>query len=181
MKRVARLEDLPYYTSPPIQFVHTQQGAINAGTYPFALTKVAVTNDIQVTDNTMIYIRDISFYADIKKEDYQLALKLLAGTVDVPRLSLYFGGNAGVPILRNPIHLGDYFRAQPYRLLVMPKQTPNALTAAIQGTLQQHAGLAGIIEVNLTAEIYCQEISDDEFIKALLKKYPGIRDEGLYL
>lgn len=179
--RVARIEDLPYYTSPPIQFVHTQQAVLNAGTYPLALNKVTMQNTVQLSDNSLIYIRDMSFYADIERDNYQRALQLAAGTVDVPRLSLYFSGNASNPILRNPVFLGDYFRNQPYRLLKMPKATPNTIDAAIQGTLQQHAGLAGIAQINLTVEVYCQEIVDDAFIAAVTKKYPQVQNEGVYL
>lgn len=182
MIRVARIEDLPYYTSPPIQFIHTQQAALTLGTYPFLLNKTVMTNsNSQLTDNSLIYIRDISFYADVPVLDYQRALKLAAGTVNIPRLSLYMGGNAGVPMLRNPVYLGDYFREQSYRLLIMPKFTPNDILASINGTLQQHAGLAGIVEINITVELFCQEIVDDAFIEAVTRKYPQIKNQGIQL
>lgn len=179
MKRVARMEDLPYYSSPPIQFIHTQQGALALGVYPFVIAKAAMQNTIQLSDNSLIYIRNISFYADVPELDYQMALQLAAGTVNIPRLSIYFSGNASVPLLRNPVFLGNYFREQDYRMLVRPKVTPNTIQAAIQGTLQQHGGLAGIGQVNLTVEIYCQEIVDDNFVSAITKKYPAIENGGL--
>jgi len=179
MTRVARLEDLPYYSSPPIQFIHTQQGALALGTYPFVIAKVVMQNTIQLSDNSLIYIRNISFYADVPELDYQLALQLAAGTVNIPRLSIYFSGNASVPLLRNPIFLGNYFREQDYRILVRPKVTPNTIQAAIEGTLQQHGGLAGIGQINLTAEVYCQEIVDDNFVSAVTKKYPAIENGGM--
>jgi len=177
ISRVGRIEDLPYYTSPPIQFTFTQQAVLNAATYPFTLAaKAAMNNNTQLTDNSLIYIRDISFHADIAILDYQEALKLLAGTVDIPELSIYMGGNSGVPILRNPIVLADYFREQSYRLLIMPKYTPNNLLAAVEGTLQQHAGLAGVNQINITIELYCQEIVDDNFIHAITRKYPALNE-----
>lgn len=179
IKRVARIEDLPYYTSPPIQFTYTQQAALTIGQYPFILTKAAMNNTVQLTDNSLIYIRDISFYADIDKQDYQEALKLAGGTLDVPELSLYMAGNAAVPIFRNPIFLGNYFREQSYRKLIMPKFTPNNLLASIQGTLQQHAALAGVNEINITVELFCQEIVDDNFIAGIVKEFPAIGKEGM--
>ena len=178
--RVARLEDLPYYTSPPIQFTYTQSANLTLGTYPFGLAaKTVMGNNVQLTDNSLIYIRNISFYADVPKVDYQQALQLLAGTVDIPKLSIYMGGNTGVPILRTPIELGDYFREQDYRLLIMPKYTPNELLAAIQGTVQQTGALAGVATLNLTVEVYCQEIVDDSFIDAIVRKYPAIANGGM--
>jgi len=177
--RIARMEDLPYYSSPPIQFVYTQQAVLALGVYPMVLAKVAMQNTAQLSDNSLIYIRDISFYADVPELDYQMALQLVGGGVNIPRLSIYFSGNASVPLLRNAIFLGNYFRRQNYRMLARPKVTPNTIQAAIEGTLQQHAGLAGIGQVNLTVEIYCQEIVDDSFIAAITRKYPAIENGGM--
>jgi len=176
VSRVGRIEDMPYYTSPPLQFTYTQQAALALGTYPFVIAKTAVANNAQLTENTLIYLRDISFYADIPALDYQAALKLAAGGVDIPRLSLYMEGNAAVPLLRTPIELGNYFREQSFRMLIPSHVTPNNLLASVQGTLQQHAGLAGIAEVNITVELYCQEIVDDDFIKAIKRKYPALQE-----
>lgn len=181
VSRVARMEDMPYFNSPPIQFVYSQKAPLTLGTYPFVLTKSALRNTVQLTDNSLIYIRDISFYADIPEQDYQFGLKLAAGNTDVPRFSLYMAGNAGVPVFRNPIELGKYFREQSYRKIIMPKFTPNNLLGAIQGTIQQHGGLAGVAEINITVELYCQEIVDDAFIAALLKKYPDGKKGGMYI
>lgn len=182
-RRIARIEDLPYYTSPPLQFTWTQTGTLALGVYPFTLAaKDRMANNVQLTDNSLIYIRNISFYADVPELDYQQALKLAGGTVDIPRLSIYMEGNAGVPILRVPIELGNYFREQSYRLLVMPKFTPNFLLAAIEGTLQQHAGLAGFNEVNISVELFCQEIIDDNFIANITREYPALKaGEGVYV
>ena len=171
-RRVARIEDLPYYTSPPIQFTFVQQATLTLGQYPFVLTKAVMGNTVQITDNSLIYIRDMSFSADISLLDYQTSLKLATGLTDIPRFSLYMGGDGGVPIFRNPIELANYFREQSYRKVIMPKYTPNQLLGSVQGTLQQHAGLAGVNEINITMELYCQEIVDDNFIKEFTQRYP---------
>jgi hypothetical protein len=178
--RVARLEDLPYFSSPPIQFTFTQQAVLTLGQYPLSLaSKAVMRNNAQLSDNSLIFIRDISFYADIPVLDYQQALQLSTGDTDVPRFSLYMGGNSAVPLLRNPIELGDYFREQNYIKLMLPRFTPNSLLGAIEGTIQQTAALAGISKINLTVEIYCQEIVDDGFIAAIQRKYPVIQGSGL--
>ena len=57
----------------------------------------------------------------------------------------------------------------------MPRQLPNKLTGFFRGTLQQHAGLAGVSEINLTMNIWMQYITDDNFIKGLQKAYPIIK------
>jgi hypothetical protein len=175
--RVGRIEDLPYYTSPPIQFTYEQKADLTLGTYPFLLdSKSVMNNNTQLTDNSLIYIRNVSFYADIPQIDYQQALQLAAGTTNVPQFSMYMEGNAGSPILRNPIQLGNYFREQDYKLLIMPKYNPNNLLGAVSGTLQQTAALAGYSEINITIEFFCQEIVDDAFIEAITRKYPALKD-----
>lgn len=172
---IARIEDLPYYTSPPIQFTLNQAADLTLGTYPFLqLTKTAMGNTNNITDNTLLYVRNISFSCDIPEIDYQQALKLAAGTVDIPRFNMFFVSNALSPQMRNPLILQKYMTEQEYRLIMMPKQTPNIIKANVTGVLQQTAALAGVDEINAFIEVFVQEIVDDKFIAALKKDYPSI-------
>jgi hypothetical protein len=75
-------------------------------------------------------------------------------------------------VLTDPIDLGDYFNDQGYKKVLLLKQLPNNLTGFFRGTLQQHGGLAGVNEINLTMNIWVQAITDDAFIEGLKRHYP---------
>ena len=171
---IVRIEDLPYFFSPPMQFTFTQSASLTVGIYPFTGAAVEVGNNKNLTDNTLLYIKAVSFAADIPVLDYQQAIKLAAGTTDVPRFSMFLQSESRAPIFVDPIQLGDYIDDQEYKLLKMTKQDPDYLTAFFRGTLQQTAALAGIIEINLTMNVWVQAITDDNFIHGLRLKYPKI-------
>jgi len=171
---ITRIEDLPYYFSPPLQFVFTQSATLTAGTYPFTAARAVITNEKDIQDNTIFFIKALSFSADIPVTDYQQALKLAAGTVDIPRFSAFLEGDGNSPLFKDPIDLHDYFNDQEFKQVVHPKQFPNRFTGFFRGTLQQTAALAGITEVNLTVQMWVQEITDDNFIAGVRKKYPRI-------
>jgi hypothetical protein len=120
----------------------------------------------------LLYIKAFSFSADIELLAYQNALKLSDGTVNIPRFSLFTQSDANAPVLTDPIDLGDYFNDQGYKKVLLLKQLPNNLTGFFRGTLQQHGGLAGVNEINLTMNIWVQAITDDAFIEGLKRHYP---------
>lgn len=172
---IPRIEDLPYYYSPPMQFTFTQSADLTLGQYPFLPVKATLGNNKNITDNTLLYIKAITFSADIPLLDYQQATKLSTGLTDIPRFSMFLQSEAsGAPVFIDPIQLGDYFNDQEYKKLILAKQLPNRVSGFFEGTLQQTANLAGILEINLTMNIWVQSITDDDFINALRTRYPVI-------
>ena len=169
---VARIEDLPYYYSPPMQITFKQSASLLGGKYVFNSAPEIVGNNKNINDLTMIYIKSLSFSADIDLLSYQKALKLIGGGVDVPRFSLFAESNSNAPLLTDPIQLAEYFSDQEYKKLLLLNQVPNRLTGFFRGSLQQHGDLAGVSDVTLTLNIWMQAITDDNFIKALKCKYP---------
>lgn len=171
---IARIEDLPYYVSPPMQFTFTQQATLTLGQYPFTADKVVIGNNKNITDNVLLYIKAFTFSADIDLLAYQQSLKLSTGLTDIPTFSMFLQSDARAPVFVDPIQLGNYYTDQEYKKLLLTKQSPNELTAFYRGTLQQHAGLAGVTEINLSMDIWVQQITNDNFIEALKKNYPDI-------
>lgn len=171
---VIRIEDLPYNSSPPMQFTFTQSAVLTLGTYPFIAERATIGNNKNITDNNIIYIKAVSFSADIPVLTYQAALKLFGGITNIPTFSIFLQSDASAPIFTDPIQLGDYFKDQEYKKLLMPKQLPNRMSAFFRGTLQQTAALAGVSEINLTMNVWAQSITDDAFIAALRLKYPNV-------
>jgi len=172
---ITRIEDLPYKKSPPMQLIFSQKADISVGTYPFTAGRATVTGEKNINDQTLLYVRSISFSADIPLIDYQKALKLAAGTVDIPNFQMFLQSDSNAPLFQDPIDLLDYFNDKSYRLIIEPKLSPNTLTGFFRGTLQQHAGLAGVTEINLNIEMIVQQITDDAFIHGLDQPYPYIK------
>lgn len=169
---VARIEDLPYFYSPPMQFTFTQSATLTLGQYPFVGDREEVGNNKNITDNTMMFIKAITFTADIPEIDYQQALQLTGGTNVIPNFSLFLTSDSNAPILTDPIQLGSYFNDQEYKKIVYPKQFPNILSGFFRGTLQQTGALAGVNEINLTMNMWVQAITDDAFIESVKRAYP---------
>ena len=169
---IARIEDLPYWDSPPFQFTFTQKASLTLGQYPFLRTRTELKPQTNITDNILLYFKSISFSADIPKNDYQQALQLAGGTNDIPEFYAFLSNDANAIIFENPLQLNDYFNDQEFKFLKAPKQLPNKFTGFIDGKLQQTAALAGVDAVNITIQMFGQSISDDNFIAALKRDYP---------
>lgn len=169
---IARIEDLPYRKCPPIQFTFSQNGPLTLGQYVFSPSRTQISPQENVNDNILLYIKSISFSADIPELDYQESLQLPGGTLDIPQFYAFLKNDHNALIFENPISLNKYFNDQEFKLLLAPKQLPNLFTGFIKGTLQQTAALAGKASVNITIQMFGQSISDDNFIKALNRNYP---------
>jgi len=172
--RVARLNDIPYWSTKTMQFTFSQSASLVGGTYPFLGDRAVMTGAANFTGSTLILIRNISFAADIPVLDYQQSLQLLAGGVDVPTFHVFSASNANAPLFRNPILLYDYFQEQDYVLAHDPRREDDQYNAFFRGTLQQTAALAGITNINLLITIYADEINDNKFISQFKKQYPLI-------
>lgn len=172
---VTRLLDIPFWTSPPLQFTFSQTAEIEAGQYNFEGAGQEMVGNKNINDNTLILINTMSFSASIPREVYQeaLALTTLPNTF-IPNFNMFLESGRNAPVLRDPVELNDYFVSQVFTQLIDPKVTPNRLSAFFRGTLQQTAALAGISEITLNIQIFCQEITDDNFIQAVKKGYPDL-------
>ena len=82
---ITRIEDLPYLKSPPMQILLTQSASLTAGQYIFNGGRTDITNNKNINDQGVYYLKSLSFSADIGLLDYQIAMKLSDGTTDIPR------------------------------------------------------------------------------------------------
>lgn len=187
---ITRIEDMPYYRCPVVQFSLSQSASLNFGQYiwsPATAPRVALTGAEQVTQASLFYFRSVSFSADIPELDYQQALQItttvaanntVAGTNQIPKYFKFLQSDANAPTLRNPILCQQYVDNQDYRLIVEPKQLPNVISGFFRGALQQTGALAGINTITLTAEFYAQVIESRNFINALKNEYPQLSQNG---
>ncbi len=177
---IVRIEDLPYFRSPPYQFTLTQTATLDSGQYPFNNGRSTLIGDKNLTDNTLMYIKAMSFSADISRQDYQDSLAITFGPnvpIDTPRFSIFFQSGSNSPLLQDPLICQDYFYDQEFKLLLLPKVFPNRISGFFRGTLEQTANLAGITDITLTMQIWVQFVDDDNFVQSLKLPYPRIKRE----
>lgn len=162
MLAVPRIEDLPYWGSPPIQFVYEQTAALVLGQYVFngVAAPLAIARPLLV--NAIYYFRNITLTADIAEDDFTASI---LSTPQTPQFQLYKASDNGVQLFREPIRMTSFFQQFDYRLAWQTQQSNDVLTGSFFGTLNQTAGLIGKTEITLKAVIAAQEIIDDKFTR----------------
>ena len=168
---IPRLEDMPYYQSPPIQFVFSQTAPLEFGQYVFPIAKALFTPDRPILDNALYYFRTITCTADITELDYESAVD-----ASTPfQFHCFEQSLSGSPRFREPILIAKFLENFDYRLLFLPRQEPNALLGSFQGTIIQTASLLGKEDITFKMVISAQEITDDGFVGMVTKNaFPGI-------
>jgi hypothetical protein len=159
MIAVPRIEDLPYWTSPPIQFVYEATAALILGQYTFtgALGGLAIPRPI--ISNSIYFFRNVTLSADIAEGDY------LGAILSTPQFQIYKQSEAGISLFREPIRMSNYFQQFDYRLVWQTQSGTDQLFGSIVGVLNQTAGLIGKASVTIKAVIAAQEIIDEKFTR----------------
>jgi hypothetical protein len=158
---VPRLEDLPYWTSPPIQFVYESAQAVVAGSYDWADPANPLTPNRPLLDNALYFFRSISLAADIAEQDYEANIV----SAFVPQFQMYLASDAKAVLFREPIVMNKYYQNFDYRFLWSAARGANQLFASFVGTMAQGPSLVGKGSITLKAIISAQEIVDEHFIE----------------
>jgi hypothetical protein len=163
---VPRLEDLPYYTSPPIQFVYTSPASFAAGKYTWADKPSILTPTRPLMVNSLYYFRSLTMSADIEEVDFT------SNIVTTPAFQMYLKSRAKAILFREPVLMVKYLQNYDYRYVWKTQSNDDQLYASFNGVLSQGAGLVGKNPVNLTVVISVQEIVDEGFVRAFKQTYP---------
>lgn len=169
---IPRIEDMPYYHSPAIQFVYESEALLSAGVYTWQDTPSVMTPQRPIIDNAVYYFRSLTMSADISELDFTAAI------VTTPEFFTFLRGDAQVPHFREPIQMVKFFQNFTYRFLWRTQQANDIIYGAFRGTLLQTASLVGKDSITLKAVISCQEITDENFNERLMEKYPSIGNTG---
>ena len=172
---VPRIEDLPYNTSKPVQFVYqstceigqTSTGGVGvAGNWIWDDRAAQMSPVRRLGENTLYFIRNVTFTADISQNDFPPAI------VTAPNFSLYKESSLEAMILREPLIMPAFLENFDYRMAVFTSDTQDQLLGAFRGQLVQTGALTGVSDITLTATISAQEIIDDSFLKSFRKGFP---------
>lgn len=165
-RHVGRIEDLPYITSPAIQFVYQSTASLDAGTYTWADSPSSLTPQRPVHGNFAYYFRTVNFSADVDVNDFT------ANIVTTPQFKTYLAGDSNTVLFREPVNMVDYLQNFTFKQVWFPSRFDDVVSAAFEGSMIQGPALIGKSSITLTAIISAQEIIDENFVKALKEGYP---------
>jgi hypothetical protein len=163
---IPRIEDLPYNTSPPIEFVYQSTATVSAGLYSWTDVPSSLIPDRPLIVNAVYYFRSITMSATCEEADFTTNITV------IPQFNMYLKSRARVILFREPIYMVKYFQNFDYRLAWTTQQVDDQLLAAFSlGTVYQGSGLVGKQTLTLTVVISAQEIVDENFIAQFRKQY----------
>lgn len=172
---VPRIEDLPYATSPPVQFIYQSTAALALGSYSWADAPSALTPNRPVMNNSLYFFRHITFSADVSELDFT------ANIVTAPQFQTYLKSTGNTMLFREPVNMVSFLKNWDFRFAwdsrqerSQDSQSQDRLLAGFTGSLLQGPALVGKGTITLTAVISAQEIVDQAFIALFKKAYPGV-------
>jgi hypothetical protein len=163
---VPRAEDLPYWTSPPIQFVYESTAALAVGVYDWNDQPSALTPNRPILNNALYFFRSITLTADVEQLDYT------SNIATSPAFYMFKESDSDAVMFREPILMNTFYQNFDYRFWWQSHRANDVLKAAFVGTLVQGAGLIGKTSITLKAIISAQEVVDEGFVNAFKMKYP---------
>lgn len=163
---IPRIEDLPYATSPPIQFVYQSTANLTVGTYTWADEPSALTPNRPIQANALYFFRSITLAADVAELDYTTNL------VTTPEFYGFLQSDARAVLFREPVQMVKFFDQFDYRLTWRSQSNTDQLFGAFRGLIVQGPALIGKTSITLTAVISAQEVVEEGFINLFYQKYP---------
>jgi hypothetical protein len=163
---IPRIEDLPYATSPPLQFIYESTADLLLGNYVWADPPSPLASLRPIRTNVIYYFRNITLAADIEEFDFTSNL------VTSPSFYSFLNSDSRAVMFREPVTMNKFYQQFDFRYTWRTQQEEDQLLGGFTGQLVQGAGLVGKASITLKAIISAQEIVDDAFNKAFFQKYP---------
>jgi hypothetical protein len=171
---IPRIEDLPYWTSPPVQFVYESTALLAGGAYTWADAPANLTPVRPILTNVIYYFRSITLAADISSLDFTAAI------LTVPQFFMFKLSDSNNVLFREPILMNLFFDQLDFRFAWTTQQENDVLLAAFRGVLLQTPALVGKLSITLKAVVTAQEIVDESFVNAFKTKYPDLGSSQAY-
>lgn len=176
---LAREVDIPYYTSPPVQFVYESEAALSVGAYTWRDAPTVLRTSRPILDNALYFFRNVSLTADTAELDFTSNIDPAPPVTNgIPEFRLFVQSDSRAVMYREPLLMNKFFDQFDYRLWWMSHQDQDALLGGFTGRLLQGGGLIGKSSVTLKAVISAQEIVDESFIDLFKAQFP-VAPEGV--
>lgn len=172
-----RIEDLPYSTSPAIQFVYESTAYLSIGQYAWNDQPQLLTPNRPLINNALYFFRSLSLASNVSELDFTSAI------VNTPKFYTFLLSDARAVLFREPVSMNKHYEIFDFRYAWRSQQADDKLLAAFTGLLDQTAALIGRNSITLKCSIAAQEITDEEFIKEFTREFghspemPGRRSE----
>lgn len=166
-KRVPRIEDLPYLSSPPIEFVYSSTASLSGGTYTWADAPTVLTPNRPLMVNSLYYFRSVTLAANVDELDFT------SNITTTPQFQMYLKSRAKTVLFREPILMVKFLQNFDYKFAWITQSNQDQLFASFTGVLNQGAALIGKSTITLTSVISAQEVVDQNFVKRFRANYPG--------
>jgi hypothetical protein len=160
--------DIPYVTSPPIQFVFEQSTSLSAGIYTWTPTPADFVPVRPILNNALYFFRTITLSADTTDFDFTTNI------VITPQFHVFTFANAGAVLYREAVQMTSFYNQFYFPLWWMSKEQEDRLQGAFSGTLTQGPGLIGKNTITLKGVISATEVTDFDYIQNFLSGYPAI-------
>lgn len=175
IKRLEKLystkeSDIPYWTSPPLQFVYESTAALALGRYTFADNPSALTPTRPLLENALYFFRSISFSADASELDYTQNV-ISTATAVAPLFYVYKESDSNAVLYREPFSCNKFYDQFDFRFWWQTGKVNDQLLAGFTGAIMQGAAFVGKASMTLKVIISAQEIVDDAFIEAFKDNY----------
>ena len=174
---IIRAEDLPYWTSPPVQFAYESTATLALGRYVWNDAPSALTPVRPLIENALYFVRTVSLTADVEEADFTANLQVTPGYPGhmIRLYSYLLGDPQGTVLFREPFHFNKFYDAYDFRKWFRPRRQDDEVYCAFRGTLAQGPGLIGKSSITLKAVLYAQEVIDNEFVKQFMSRtYPDL-------
>jgi len=172
----ARLIDIPYHTTEPIQFVGEVTAPLIVNKFIFPNELQSFTPPIALLDTNLYIINSVSFSMNIPESVFQGALIKKQGIESrLPSVQLYTTGTGNSPLWRTGFYCPKYFDDFNYIKTFLPRQSPNNLKFIFSGSLDQSAELTtlGLDEITAYFVLSVSEINDDTYVSNFKKRFEG--------
>lgn len=163
---IPRAEDLPYWQSPPIQFVYESTANLALGAYTWADVPTAFTPQRPILINALYYFRNISLVADTAEFDFS------SNIVTTPNFYTFLESYSDAVLFREPVQMNKFYDQFTFRFFWQSYRSDDIIKGAFRGSLIQGPGLVGKNAVTLKAIISAQEIVDEHYIQLFKSNYP---------
>ena len=159
-RRVPREADIPYFTSPPVQFNFQSTATLSVGAYTWNdNTKIAFSPKRPILENALYFFRSISVIADIEELDF-------TSNLTTPlQIYSFLKSDAKSPLYREPFQMDMFYRQFQFPFFWRRHMKNDQLFGAVKGVITQGPSLIGKSSITVKMIISATEVTNEGYVK----------------